>query len=86
MNTGEFLFWKRATFRKIKKIKASRGGVHEYAAQARPQIDAEIPEKGCFRTETSYSLQRKALVPLANKISTLFGLNSSLTTPTPNTG
>ena len=31
-----------------------RGGVLRYAAQAAPQIDAEIAEKGHFGTGTSY--------------------------------
>jgi hypothetical protein len=31
-----------------------RGGVRGYAAQAAPQIDAEIAEKGHFGTGTSY--------------------------------
>jgi hypothetical protein len=53
MDTGEFLIWKRAIFRKIKEIKVLRGGVHWYAAQAGLKIDAEIAEKGRFRTETS---------------------------------
>jgi hypothetical protein len=53
MYTDKFLIWKRAIFRKIKEIKALRGGVHRYAAQARPQIDAGIAEKGRFQTETN---------------------------------
>ncbi len=32
-------------------MKALRGGVHQYAAHAMPQIEAEIAEKGRFRTE-----------------------------------
>jgi hypothetical protein len=32
-----------------------RGGVLEYAAQAAPQIDAEIAEKGHLGTGTSYA-------------------------------
>ena len=31
-----------------------RGGVLRYAAQAAPQIDAEIAKKGHFGTGTSY--------------------------------
>ena len=53
MYTNEFLIRKRAIFRKVKEIKALCGGVRQYAAQARPRIDAEIAEKGRFRTETS---------------------------------
>jgi len=32
MNSAEFLIWIRAIFRKVKEIKALRGGVHRYAA------------------------------------------------------
>jgi hypothetical protein len=52
MDTGEFLIRKRAIFRKVKEIKALRGGVHPYTAQARLQIEEEIAKKGRFRTET----------------------------------
>jgi len=34
------------------QIKGLRGGVHAYAAQAIPKIDAEIAEKGHFWMET----------------------------------
>ncbi len=37
-----------------KKIKGLRGGVHGYAAQARPKIDAARGKKHPFRTETNY--------------------------------
>jgi hypothetical protein len=37
-----------------KEIKGLRGGVHRYAAQARPKIDAARGEKHPFRTETNY--------------------------------
>ena len=50
---AQFLGQKRAIFRKVKEIKGLRGGVHRYAAQAIPQIDAEIAEKGRLWTETS---------------------------------
>ena len=53
MDTNEFLIRKRAIFRKVKEIEALRGGVRQYAAQARPRIDAEIAKKGRFRTETN---------------------------------
>ena len=53
MDSDEFLIWKRDVFRKVKEIKALRGGVHRYAAQARPQIDVEITEKSRFQTETN---------------------------------
>jgi hypothetical protein len=47
-----FLIWKSAIFRKVKEIKHLSGGVVLYAVQANVQIDAEIAEKGGFRTET----------------------------------
>jgi len=48
----QFSIWKRAIFSKIKEIKDLSGGVVLYAAQSNPQIDAEIAEKGRFRTKT----------------------------------
>jgi hypothetical protein len=48
-----FSIWKRAIFRKVKEIKDLSGGVALYAAQSNPPIDAEIAEKGRFRTKTS---------------------------------
>ena len=48
-----FLVWKPAIFRKVKESKPLSGGVALYAAQTKAQIDAEIAEKGGFRTETS---------------------------------
>ena len=48
----QFSYEKRAIFCKVKEIKALRGGVHRYAAQARLQIDAEIAKKGRFRMKT----------------------------------
>jgi hypothetical protein len=33
MDSDKFLIWKRAIFRKIKEIKALRGGVQRYAAK-----------------------------------------------------
>ena len=50
---GTFLVWKPAIFRKVKEIKHLSGGVALYAAQTNAQIDAEIEEKGGFRTETN---------------------------------
>ncbi len=38
---------------KVKEIKELRGGVYEYAAQAIPQIDAVIAEKGHSWMETN---------------------------------
>ncbi len=48
-----FLIWMLAIFRKVKEIKPLSGGVALYAAQSNAQIDAEIAEKGGFRTETT---------------------------------
>jgi hypothetical protein len=49
----QFSIWKRAIFRKVKEIKDLSGGVALYAAQSNPLIDAEIAEKGRFRTKTT---------------------------------
>jgi hypothetical protein len=49
----QFSIWKRAIFRKVKEIKDLSGGVVLYAAQSNPPIDAEIAEKGRFRTKTN---------------------------------
>ncbi len=54
MEQRKFLIWKLAIFRKVKEIKHLSGGVVLYAAQTNVQIDAEIAEKGSFRTETSW--------------------------------
>jgi hypothetical protein len=48
-----FPYRKRGIFRRGKEIKGLRGGVHWYAAQANPQIDAAMAKKYRFRTETS---------------------------------
>ncbi|MFZ0932341.1 MAG: hypothetical protein WAN11_27325, partial [Syntrophobacteraceae bacterium] len=37
-----------------KEIEGLRGGVHGYAAQASPKIDAARVEKDPFRTKTNY--------------------------------
>jgi hypothetical protein len=50
----QFSIWKRAIFRKVKEVKYLSGGVALYAAQSNAQIDAEIAEKGRFRTKTIY--------------------------------
>jgi len=44
---------KRGIFRPGKEIKGLRGGVHRYAAQANPKIDAARAEKNRFRMETN---------------------------------
>jgi hypothetical protein len=43
---------KGGIFRPGQKIKGLRGGVHRYAAQASPKIDAAWAKKNPFRTET----------------------------------
>ena len=52
----QFSIWKRAIFHKVKEIKHLSGGVVLYAAQSNAQIDAEIVEKGRFRTKTNSDL------------------------------
>ncbi len=49
----QFSIWKRAIFRKVKETKDLSGGVVLYAAQSNSRVDAEIAEKGRFRTKTS---------------------------------
>lgn len=49
-----FLIRKPVIFRKVKEIQHLSGGVVLYAAQSNVQIDAEIAEKGGFRTETNW--------------------------------
>ena len=56
-----FLIWKPAIFRKVKGIKYLCAGVVLYAAQTNEKIDAEIAEKGGFRTETSWRTRHCAL-------------------------
>src|SRR6056297_373055 len=51
-STVKFLIRKPEIFRKVKEIKDLSGGVVLYAAQSNAQIDAEIAEKGRFRTKT----------------------------------
>jgi hypothetical protein len=58
MDTCQFPFRKRGIFRRGKEIKGLRGGVHQYAAQASPQIDAATAEKNRFRTETKCIVRR----------------------------
>jgi hypothetical protein len=49
----QFRIAQRRTER-CKEINGLRGGVHGYAAQASPKIDAARAEKDPFRTETNY--------------------------------
>ena len=52
MDTMRFPIRIQGIFRCGKEIKGLSGGVHMYAAQTRPQIDAATAEKNRFRTET----------------------------------
>ncbi len=52
MARNTFLIWKPVFFCQIKEIKHLSGGVALYAVQSNVQIDAELVEKGGFRTET----------------------------------
>jgi hypothetical protein len=54
MRHYQFPIWRGGIFRPGKEIKGLRGGVHGYAAQASPKIDAARAEKDPFRTETNY--------------------------------
>jgi len=53
MRNYQFSIWKRGIFRPGKEIKGLRGGVHGYAAQASPQIDAARAKKNRFRMKTT---------------------------------
>jgi hypothetical protein len=46
-----FPIWKTVFFSSGKEIEGLRGGVHRYAAQANPKIDAARGKKHLFRTE-----------------------------------
>ncbi len=50
MRTIKVLIWKRDIFCKFKEIKGLCGGEHVFAAQATPQVNAEIAENSRFRT------------------------------------
>jgi hypothetical protein len=52
-----FPIQKRGFFRTGQEIKGLRGGVHQYAAQVSPQIDAARAEKDRSRMETIYSVK-----------------------------
>jgi len=52
METVQFSYGKREIFRRGKKIKGLRGGVHRYAAQVNLKIDAAMAKKGRFRMKT----------------------------------
>ena len=56
MATFKFSDWKRAIFRCGKEIKGLRRDVVLYVAQASPQIDTAMAEKGRFRMKTNYIL------------------------------
>ena len=57
-DTAKFSMRKLAIFRKVKEVKGLRGGVVDYSAQAIPQTDAEIAQKGRFRMRTSWLRRR----------------------------
>jgi hypothetical protein len=48
-----FSIRKAAILGKVKEIKGLCGGVLPYAAQASPQVDAEIEQKGNSRMKTN---------------------------------
>ncbi|MFZ0943341.1 MAG: hypothetical protein WB930_18765 [Syntrophobacteraceae bacterium] len=52
MERWQFPIRKEGIFRPGKKIEGLRGGIHGYAAQASPKIDAAGAEKDPFRMET----------------------------------
>ncbi|MGD0398814.1 MAG: hypothetical protein ABSC04_07865 [Syntrophobacteraceae bacterium] len=52
MERWQFPIRKGGIFRPAKEIEGLRGGVHGYAAQASPKIDAARAEKDPFRMET----------------------------------
>jgi hypothetical protein len=54
-----------------KEIKGLRGGVHGYAAQASPKIDATRRKKHPIRTETSYRTEPKGDSVMACKMAFL---------------
>jgi hypothetical protein len=53
METIWFSIRKRAIFCHGQEIKGLRGGVHPYAAQTSPKIDAAMAEKGRLRMKTN---------------------------------
>jgi hypothetical protein len=76
MGTMQFSYGKRAIFCKVKEIKALRGGVHRYAAQARPQIDAEIAKKGRFRIWSPPFLQGLCIYDDRDRIAAVYPASS----------
>jgi len=52
MGTMPFLYGKRGTFCRCKKIKGLRGGVQRYAKPANLKIDAAMVGKNRFRMKT----------------------------------
>jgi hypothetical protein len=60
-----FSIRKRAIFRHGQEIEELRGGVHRYAAQASPKIDAAMAEKGRFRMKTIYTETLRSYEPIA---------------------
>ncbi|MFZ0946408.1 MAG: hypothetical protein WB930_03665 [Syntrophobacteraceae bacterium] len=60
MERSQFPIRKGDIFRPGKEIEGLRGGVHGYAAQASPKIDAARAEKDPFRMDTSYASRHAA--------------------------
>jgi hypothetical protein len=54
MRNSWFPFWKTGIFSPGKEIKVLRGGVHRYAAQAKPKTNDARGKKHPFRMETIY--------------------------------
>jgi hypothetical protein len=54
MRNEQFPIRKGGIFCPGQEIKGLRGGVHRYAAQADPKIDAAWAKKNPFRTETTF--------------------------------
>jgi hypothetical protein len=52
VDTGQFPYRKRGIIRRGKVIKGLCGGVHRYAAQSSPRMDAATAEKPVSDTET----------------------------------
>jgi len=52
MVTAQFSYGKRGIFRRGKKIKGLRGGVHQYATPVSLKISAAMAKKNRFRMKT----------------------------------
>jgi len=85
-----FSIRKRGFFRPGKEIKGLRGGVHQYAAQVTPQIDAAKAENDRFRMKTKYRLWKLlpfTLLLMKPKLLTLRNISSRVRgVPLPTSG